>query len=32
MCLEEFLEHRGIQYVLVAVILIIIIVCFDKDL
>lgn len=32
MCLEEFLKHRGIQYVLVAVILILIIICFDKDL
>lgn len=29
MCLEEFLEHRGIQYLLV---ILIIIICFDKNL
>lgn len=28
MCLEEFLEHKGIQYILTAIIII----CFDKDL
>lgn len=32
MCLEEFLEHKFMQYVLAAIIIVVSIICLDTDL